>query len=294
VAVPLLRAALVLVLLGLAAHGLSGRRRLDWDELTEAPGSPVLLAVLLCLAAWVVVRLVRTLRKLLRATPGTSGEAPYLAGRRLPWQVYLVLGLVLAVGVLVVALLVSTAAHNPTTLRNDAGLDTGPAGPADPGGPPVQGLSLLGAVLAAAAVALMVGLQLARRRAADAGDDPVADEPGTEEDDRSAQALAGAVAAAEVELDAHGDDVRAAIIAAYAAMERELARAGTVRRASDTPTDLLERAVRDGRLSPGPARTLTDLFREARFSHHPMPPGRRDEAARALARVSDDLRGAGV
>jgi hypothetical protein len=77
-------------------------------------------------------------------------------------------------------------------------------------------------------------------------------------------------------------------------MERELARTGTVRRASDTPTDLLERAVRDGRLSPGPARTLTDLFREARYSHHPMPAARRDDAARALARVSDDLRGAGV
>ena len=40
-------------------------------------------------------------------------------------------------------------------------------------------------------------------------------------------ALAGAVAAAEVELDSHGDDTRAAIIAAYLAMERQLVASGT-------------------------------------------------------------------
>jgi hypothetical protein len=102
-------------------------------------------------------------------------------------------------------------------------------------------------------------------------------------------ALAGAVAAAEVELDSHGDDTRAAIIAAYTAMERQLVASGTTRHASDTPTDFLMRAMAASRVSRGSATRLTELFREARFSTHPMPSTARADAARALARVGDDL-----
>jgi hypothetical protein len=102
-------------------------------------------------------------------------------------------------------------------------------------------------------------------------------------------ALADAVAAAEVELDSHGDDTRAAIIAAYTAMERQLIASGTTRRASDTPTDFLMRAMSASRVPRGSATRLTELFREARFSTHPMPSTARADAARALARVADDL-----
>ena len=34
---------------------------------------------------------------------------------------------------------------------------------------------------------------------------------------------------------------------------------------------------------------VTELFREARFSTHAMPPGARADASRALARVAADL-----
>jgi hypothetical protein len=109
-----------------------------------------------------------------------------------------------------------------------------------------------------------------------------------------ASVLGQAVAAAETAMDRH-DDTRAAIIAAYAAMERRLA-APAGRLDSDTPTELLDRAVDRGLVSFGAAAELTDLFREARFSRHPLGPEARGRAHEALARVSDELtvRGTGA
>ncbi|MYS44741.1 DUF4129 domain-containing protein, partial [Streptomyces sp. SID5998] len=57
----------------------------------------------------------------------------------------------------------------------------------------------------------------------------------------------------------------------------------------DSPQDLLERAVADG-LPPRAAAELTALFREARYSTHPMDGGHRDRAAAALAEIAHDLR----
>jgi hypothetical protein len=85
------------------------------------------------------------------------------------------------------------------------------------------------------------------------------------------------------------DDARAAIIACYVAMEQGLAQAGTARAASDTPDELLARAARQGLIRSGAAARLTALFYEARFSTHPMPPIRRDDAQRALAELAASL-----
>jgi hypothetical protein len=85
------------------------------------------------------------------------------------------------------------------------------------------------------------------------------------------------------------DDARAAIIACYVAMEESLAGAGTERAAADTPDELLARAAGLGLIRTGAAALLTGLFYEARFSSHPMPPGRRDDARRALAEVAASL-----
>ena len=86
-----------------------------------------------------------------------------------------------------------------------------------------------------------------------------------------------------------GDDARAAVIACYAAMEESLAASGVARRASDSPQDLLERTVSGGLLTAGAAGALTALFREARYSTHPMDGGHRDRAAAALADIADQL-----
>ncbi|MFJ9348338.1 DUF4129 domain-containing protein [Streptomyces sp. NPDC101237] len=85
-------------------------------------------------------------------------------------------------------------------------------------------------------------------------------------------------------------DARAAVIACYAAMEESLAESGVTRHASDSPQDLLERAVADGLPTEAAAAALTALFREARYSTHPMDGHHRDRAAAALAEIADGLR----
>jgi hypothetical protein len=84
-------------------------------------------------------------------------------------------------------------------------------------------------------------------------------------------------------------DARAAIIACYVAMEQQLASVGTGREVADTPDELLARAAARGVVRGDAAARLTGLFYEARFSSHPMPPGRRDEAEQALAELADSL-----
>ncbi|MFG2815848.1 DUF4129 domain-containing protein [Streptomyces sp. NPDC048410] len=87
-----------------------------------------------------------------------------------------------------------------------------------------------------------------------------------------------------------GTDARAAVIACYAAMEESLAESGVTRRASDSAQDLLERAVAGGLPTGAAAAALTALFREARYSTHPMDGSHRDRAAAALAEIADGLR----
>ncbi|WP_255945224.1 DUF4129 domain-containing protein [Streptomyces odontomachi] len=87
-----------------------------------------------------------------------------------------------------------------------------------------------------------------------------------------------------------GTDARAAVIACYAAMEKSLVESGVTRRASDSPQDLLERAVTAGLPMGAAATELTALFREARYSTHPMDGSHRDRAAAALAAIADGLR----
>ncbi|MFH7597370.1 DUF4129 domain-containing protein [Streptomyces racemochromogenes] len=87
-----------------------------------------------------------------------------------------------------------------------------------------------------------------------------------------------------------GTDVRAAVIACYLAMEESLADSGVARHASDSPHDLLERALDGGLPAAEAATELTALFREARYSTHPMHGGHRDRATAALAEIANGLR----
>ncbi|MEZ3179179.1 DUF4129 domain-containing protein [Streptomyces pimonensis] len=104
-----------------------------------------------------------------------------------------------------------------------------------------------------------------------------------EEDD--ARLLLSAVRSGRRALADTGD-VRAAVIACYAAMEDALVASGVQRRASDSPSDLLTRAA-DAGLAPAPAAPrLTELFREARYSSHPMGAPHREAAAGALEEIA--------
>ncbi len=86
-----------------------------------------------------------------------------------------------------------------------------------------------------------------------------------------------------------GDDARTAVIACYLAMETSLAASGVARRASDSPQDLLERASAGGLPAGEAAGDLTALFREARYSTHPMDDGHRARAGAALAEIAAQL-----
>ncbi|HEU5416100.1 MAG TPA: DUF4129 domain-containing protein [Streptosporangiaceae bacterium] len=108
------------------------------------------------------------------------------------------------------------------------------------------------------------------------------------EDDEPAGQLRRAVASGQAALG-EIDDARLAIIACYAAMERSLARAGAERGAAETPDELLSRAAAAGLVQGGEAGRLTELFYEARFSSHPLPARRRDEARQALAVLAGHL-----
>ena len=85
------------------------------------------------------------------------------------------------------------------------------------------------------------------------------------------------------------DDARAAIIACYVAMEQSLDRAGAAGAVADTPYELLVRAADQGLVQGDAAARLTALFYEARFSTHPMPFAKRDEAQRALGELAASL-----
>ena len=86
-------------------------------------------------------------------------------------------------------------------------------------------------------------------------------------------------------------DPRRAIIAAYAHMERVLAAAGLPRRPAEAPFEYLERALVDLDATAASARCLTDLFRIAKFSDHPVDAQAKEDAIAALEAVRDELRG---
>ena len=85
-------------------------------------------------------------------------------------------------------------------------------------------------------------------------------------------------------------DVRRAIVAAYARMERALAGSGLARDPAEAPFEYVERALTSLDASADSAEKLTALFEWAKFSHHEPGPAMRDEAIDALVAVRDELR----
>lgn len=84
-------------------------------------------------------------------------------------------------------------------------------------------------------------------------------------------------------------DPREAVIACYVRMEAALAGAGSPRVATETPLELLARVLDSFDVPEPDVRRLTDLFTEARFSHHPVTEEMRAAARRSLAAVADAL-----
>jgi hypothetical protein len=217
------------------------------------------------------------------------------AGPDVPWALRFVLKWVLGVGMAAVAVVLFATLHlrlpksrppvnrrlqplpKPTVPRVQSAHGGGTLH--IPVGPILYGL-LIAALVAAVVISIWWSSRL--RRPAEPGElleDLAEDSAGLREAVASGQAaLAGL------------DDARAAIIACYLAMERSLADRGTARAVADTPDELLARALATGIVRGPAARRLTALFYEARFSTHPLGPGQREAAHRALDDLAAELR----
>ena len=80
-------------------------------------------------------------------------------------------------------------------------------------------------------------------------------------------------------------DPRRAVIAAYAAMEGTMARAGLGRDAPEAPIEYLRRVFGRWPRSAGEVARLSDLFQLAKFSRHDVDESMRDAAIDALERL---------
>jgi cbb3-type cytochrome oxidase subunit 3 len=87
-------------------------------------------------------------------------------------------------------------------------------------------------------------------------------------------------------------DPRRAVIAAWARLERVLARHGVPRRASEAPLEYAARATAELDLAAVSLERLADLYEWARFSLNEVTPAMRQEALDGLLDVRDGLRSA--
>jgi hypothetical protein len=85
-------------------------------------------------------------------------------------------------------------------------------------------------------------------------------------------------------------DPRRAIIAAYARMERALAAFGIPRRRDETQQEYLGRILGGLEVDTAAIQRLTELFTQAKFSHHEVGETMKEEAIDALEQTRDELR----
>lgn len=84
-------------------------------------------------------------------------------------------------------------------------------------------------------------------------------------------------------------DPRNAIVAAWHRFEVQGERAGVARRASETSSEYVLRILDLADADAGPVHRLAELYREARFSDHPVTEQHRTEALAALAGIRRSL-----
>jgi uncharacterized protein DUF4129 len=84
-------------------------------------------------------------------------------------------------------------------------------------------------------------------------------------------------------------DLRRAVIAAYAQMERTMTAHGLGRGGAEAPREYLTRILGGLHVRDSAVRTLTELFEFAKFSHHEIDAAMKEQAIDALLAVREDL-----
>jgi Domain of unknown function (DUF4129) len=269
----------------------------------DSPASLVYVIAMLSVSVVIVgVAIIVRLRDPRRAAPSANGlPERFSDGRGRPtWRVLVIGAAVLVAWLLAVWLLSHFVTLNIGGQPPAAPPSTAPApgtNASRPPQPPDVGadrdvLHYLIAATAALIVLIVVGAVFAaRRRRVEEPPTVGAEMPRPPTAPSTSESL---VRAAEVGLAEIGDrsrEPRAAIIACYAAMERELSRVpGAVPQDFDTPTEVLARAVENHVLHVDNAAELVNLFEEARFSPHVMSEAHRESALGVLQLVLADLR----
>jgi Domain of unknown function (DUF4129) len=298
------RVVAVVVLLILVAASLRGYFPAHAPASPPEPGGgqAALMFVIAALTATLALMAIAVIARLRdpRQVAPTAGDLSDMLGGdtyRPSWRVVLI-GLAVIVAWLLIATLLSQLVfpHPVDPVMPDS--STPPRAPDATPSPRRQPQNNNGdalGILLASAVPLMliivVGSVVAARRrwrppAPGLVDDYVeSDSPPTHSETLVRAAEVGLAEAADL-----SREPREAIIACYAAMERELANVpDAVPQEFDTPTEVLARAVEHHALHADNAVQLVNLFAEARFSPHVMNEGHREDAVRILQLVLDEL-----
>jgi hypothetical protein len=308
------RAIAVIALLALVALALRGYLPgSDGPADRERPSSSplaliadiVLLSAAVAIIGFAIIARVRDRQ----ARPATRGQLPRGSGGRTgrPTWRFALIALGLIIGWLVLVLLLMrvgilgpvdqptsgpTAVPEPTTTPPDTSA-TEESPPSEPPEPGTNLFAYLVPPMLILMVLIVVGTAIASRRQR-RGAQPYPIAADVTDGQPTAAATQSLARAAELGLAEIGDlsrEPREAIIACYAAMERELTRVpGAVPQDFDTPTEVLARAVDHHALHAESATQLVELFEEARFSPHVMNEGHRDIAVGVLRVVLAELR----
>jgi hypothetical protein len=304
------RVVALIVLLMLVAAALRGylpaHDRSTRNELVgNRAALMIIVAILGVTLALVTMAVIARLRDPQAVAPHTRDLSEMLGGGRgrTNWRVLLI-GFAVIVTWLLIALLLarlfaphdfnsSVTSTNPTTSA-PVTRTASPAPPPEPNSPNGSG-DVFKVLLSGAIPMLLIivagAVLMSRRRWRAAAPTAIADdhaESAAPQPDSESLVRAAEVGLAEIA--DHSREPREAIIACYAAMERELANVpDAVPQEFDTPTEVLARAVEHHALHVDNAVQLVNLFAEARFSPHVMSEDHREVAVRVLRLVLDEL-----
>jgi hypothetical protein len=294
----------LLILIAASLHGyIPGVERAAGQRPPGSPASLVYVVVLLGVSLVIVaLALIARLRDPRTAAPSAGGLPDRFSGAagRPGWRVLLIGTAVLVAWLLMVWLLARLIMQHGIGQPPAAPQSTAPTPSNNPTPPPelrdAGGEGDVLRYLIAGTVALLVlivaGAVVAARRRRIATPHIAATEPLVPPaTPRTSESLARAAEIGLAEIGDRSREPREAIIACYAAMERELAHVpGAVPQDFDTATEVLARAVEHHALHVDNASQLVNLFAEARFSPHVMNEGHRENAVRVLQLVLAELR----
>jgi Domain of unknown function (DUF4129) len=300
------RVVAVLVLLIAIAAALRGYLPgVDRTEQHRPPDSgaslvyvAALLSVSLVIMAVALIARLRDPRRVPGSATGLSDR--FSGGRGRPrWRVLLVGAAVLVAWLLLLWLLSRLFMQQEVGQPQSAPHSTVPTpadnaprpAPPDGGGDRDVLRFLIAGTVALLAMIVAGAVVSARKRRVSAPRVEPAHAPGAPTPMVAAPALVRAAESGLAEIEDPNHEPRQAIIACYAAMERELSRfPGAIPQDFDTPTEVLARAVEHHALHIDSAVELVNLFGEARFSPHVMDESHRGNALRVLRLVLTELR----